>query len=623
MDRAATAPIEATNKLSRKTTVHTLLSLPAQWVFTFNFLACCLNEPRDEPKKKRRKTGRIASAPRKPGAGLPSGRVPAAPAIWSWIWLGLILLFVVTVRIRLLPVPLERDEGEFAYAGQLILEGIPPYVLAYNVKLPGIYAAYALLMAVFGQTPSGIHLGLLVVNLGAIALLFFLARRLFDPYAAVIASATYALMSTSPAVLGFAAHATHFVILAALGGLLLLLRGLESRRALTLFWSGLLFGVAVLMKQHGVFLGVFAFGVVLFQELSGKGALSDCNASAASVPNSNGQPVKSLRPGLRRLAAFSFGTVMPYAVTCLILWRAGVFGNFWRWTVLYASGHSLVYNFDLLAYYSKLIGPEIIFWGFALVGFLLLYRAGSVPRWTKGFVGGLFASSFVAVTLGFYFFPHYFVLMLPAVSLLVGAGCMQARLRLREARVGNTASFLPTAAFLTACAIVLAKNSSYYFGQSAAIRIYHAYVTFVAAPEISGYISKHSSPASRIAVFGSEPEIYFYAHRHAASGYIYMYDITSTAAHAGEMKQEMLREVEAARPEFVVDVHDRLSWSVGFSPEPQQIHEWLEQYLKSGNYRRVAVAENVKGQIVYRWNSDAADYSPVSEPYICVYQRKL
>ena len=89
------------------------------------------------------------------------------------------------------------------------------------------------------------------------------------------------------------------------------------------------------------------------------------------------------------------------------------------------------------------------------------------------------------------------------------------------------------------------------------------------------------------------------------------------------MKQEMLREVEAARPEFVVDVHNRFSWSVGFSPETQRIHESLEQYLASGNYRRVAVAENVDGQIVYRWNSDAADYSPASEFYICVYQRKL
>src|SRR3977135_1300986 len=111
---------------------------------------------------------------------------------WTWWLMVAVLVIVALARLRLLDFPLERDEGEFAYAGQLILEGIPPYQLAYNVKLPGIYAAYALVMAVFGQTPAGIHLGLLFVNLGAIVLLFFLARRLFDPYAAVIASATYA-----------------------------------------------------------------------------------------------------------------------------------------------------------------------------------------------------------------------------------------------------------------------------------------------------------------------------------------------------------------------------------------------------------------------------------------------
>jgi hypothetical protein len=38
---------------------------------------------------------------------------------------------------------LERDEGEYAYAGQLMLQGIPPYQLAYTMKLPGPFAAYA------------------------------------------------------------------------------------------------------------------------------------------------------------------------------------------------------------------------------------------------------------------------------------------------------------------------------------------------------------------------------------------------------------------------------------------------------------------------------------------------
>jgi hypothetical protein len=524
-------------------------------------------------------------------------------------------VFVVVVRIRVLPVPLERDEGEFAYAGQLILEGIPPYQLAYNVKLPGIYAAYALIMAVFGQTPAGIHLGLLFVNLGAIVLLFFLARRLFDPYAAVIASATYALMSTSTTVMGLRAHATHFVILAALGGFVLLLRGLESGRTLTLFWSGLLFGVAVLMKQHGVFLGIFALGVLLFRELSGKRAVSDGNASADGVPNSSGQPTKSLLPGLRRLAAFSFGAVVPYALTCLVLWRVGVFKNFWRWTVVYAGGHSLPYNFQGLATTFQDNGPDNFFWGFGAAGFFLLCVDRSIPTWTKGFVGGLLASSFVAVTPGFYFFPHYFILMLPALALLVGAGCTLAGQRLRRSGLGTLGVFLPAAVFLVGSGWVLESGWR--------PDLIESYVAFDAAPALASYMSNHSTPTNRIAVFGSEPEIYFYAHRHAASGYIYMYDITSPAARAGEMKREMLREVEAARPEFVVDVHEPFSWSVGFSPEIQRIYEWLEQYLKSGNYRRVAVAENIAGEIVYRWNSDAADHSPPPGPYICVYQRGL
>ena len=565
-------------------------------------------------KKKRYKTGRLAPARGKPGAGLPSGRIPAWRAGLPWICLGLILLFVVSVRIRLLPVPLERDEGEYAYAGQLILEGIPPYQLAYNVKFPGIYAAYALVMAIFGQTPSGIHLGLLFVNLGAIVLLFFLARRLFDSYAAVIASATYALMSTSTAVMGLRAHATHFVIVAALGGFVLLLRGLKSRRALTLFWSGLLFGVAVLMKQHGVFLGVFAFGVLVYNDWLSKIAANSAGSSAGSVQDPGTDAKKSLLPGLRRVAAFSFGTVVPYALACLVLWRTGVFKNFWRWTVLYASGHSLPYTFQGLARNFQDNGPDNFFWGLGVAGFFLLFADRSVPSWTKGFVGGLLASSFVAVSLGFYFFPHYFVLMLPALALLVGAGCTLAGQKLGQSGLGTLGVFLPAAVFLVGSGWVLKSPRTDWTESS---------VSFDAAPALASYISNHSTPASRIAVFGSEPEIYFYAHRHAASGYIYMYDITSAAAHADEMKREMLSEVEAARPEFVLDVHDRFSWSLGFSPETQRIHDWLEQYLKSGNYRRVAVAENINGKIVYRWDSDAADYSPASESYICVYQRKL
>ena len=140
---------------------------------------------------------------------------------WPWIAIAIIVLFVAAIRIRLLQTPLERDEGEFAYMGQLMLQGIPPYLMAYNMKMPGIYAAYALLMAVFGQTTGGIHIGLMLVNATAVVLLFLLARRLFDNIAGVVAAASYALLSLSPSVLGTSAHATQFIVPLFLSGILL------------------------------------------------------------------------------------------------------------------------------------------------------------------------------------------------------------------------------------------------------------------------------------------------------------------------------------------------------------------------------------------------------------------
>src|SRR5271169_4772684 len=131
---------------------------------------------------------------------------------WHFVVLLAIMVFVGAIRWRLLDMPLERDEGEYAYAGQLMLQGIPPYQLAYNMKLPGTYAAYALILAVFGETPAAVHWGLLVVNAATTFLVFLLAARLFGGLAAVVSGASYALLSTSQAVLGFAGHATHFVV---------------------------------------------------------------------------------------------------------------------------------------------------------------------------------------------------------------------------------------------------------------------------------------------------------------------------------------------------------------------------------------------------------------------------
>src|SRR6516164_8999077 len=111
--------------------------------------------------------------------------------LWPWLVVLLVLLFAGFIRVRLLDMPLERDEGEYAYAGQLILQGIPPYELAYNMKMPGTYFAYSLGMAMFGETIQGIHLMLLVVNSLTTVFVFLLGRKLLGLVAGLVACASY------------------------------------------------------------------------------------------------------------------------------------------------------------------------------------------------------------------------------------------------------------------------------------------------------------------------------------------------------------------------------------------------------------------------------------------------
>src|SRR5580698_10450349 len=111
--------------------------------------------------------------------------------LWPWLFVLLVVLLMVFVRYRLLDLPLERGEGEYAYAGQLILQGTSPYQLVWSTKLPGSYFACALGMAAFGQTGAGLHATLIVANSLTIILLFLLGRRLFGIAAGMAACAVY------------------------------------------------------------------------------------------------------------------------------------------------------------------------------------------------------------------------------------------------------------------------------------------------------------------------------------------------------------------------------------------------------------------------------------------------
>jgi len=351
-----------------------------------------------------------------------------------WVLAATVFGLIVAIRIRLLGIPLERDEGEYAYAGQLMLQGIPPYKLAYNMKFPGTYAAYAVMMSIFGQTIMGVHLGLLLVNACTIALVFFLGRKLFNWMTGIVAAASYAVLSMSPSVLGFAAHATHFVMLPVLGGALLLLNQPNRQSLGRLFAGSLLFGVGLLMKQPAAFFVLF--GAIYL-------VVRDIRAGF------------NVRKIILRNLVFGGGVIVPFGITCLVLWHAGVFQKFWFWTIDYArqygglvppSEAAQVFIYNL----REVIGNGWALWMLAGIG-LIAGLWDKLTRTGTGFLLGLLVFSGLALTPGFYFRQHYFILVLPAVSLLVGVAIDIAS----KALTGHLSVLRPVALLLFGAALSL------------------------------------------------------------------------------------------------------------------------------------------------------------------------
>jgi hypothetical protein len=530
-------------------------------------------------------------------------RTPAALASLAVVLAAVVLFGLIRYRLR--QMPLERDEGEYAYAGQLLLQGIPPYKLAYNMKLPGIYAAYAGVFAVFGETAAGIHLGLLVVNAATTILLYFLTARLFGRVAGVVASCCYALLSTSSSVMGFEAHATNFVVLPALLGILLLLSALETGSWWAFLASGALCGIAFLMKQHGAFFVLFCFFYLV-----------------------TGRKDRGARPRLARdVVLFGAGVILPYACACWLLYRAGVFREFWFWTVSYAAEYSKIgFHRAVRAFlenFRTVTKPAITVWILAAIGITAPFWNGRAREHSR-FLVGLFACSFLALCPGAYFRPHYFILLLPAAAILAGVAVVSATEMIELKTSSGSLYRAAPALVLVACftwAVFQQRHDYFFMRPEEVLQQTYGENPFQAAVKVADYVKQNSSPTATIAVVGSEPEIYFYANRHSATGYLYMYGLIVHHKYTAQMRQGMLRELSANHPEYVVYVDEWSSWGDrNGGAQTAAFLSALRQFMDS-LYERVGVAE-IGETNAYVWGDAAKSYVPRSASAIYVLKRK-
>jgi 4-amino-4-deoxy-L-arabinose transferase-like glycosyltransferase len=483
---------------------------------------------------------------------------------------------VTAARVRLAELPLERDEGEYAYSGQLLLRGIPPFRLAYSMKMPGTSGAYAAVMAAFGESPAAIRAGLLMVSATSALLLFLIARPAWGRATSAVAAAQFLVLAVLPTVLGQAAHATHFATLFGLAGVLVACR---SGSPVGAACAGTLFGTAFLMKQHAVLLA--PVGLLLVTS-----------------------PPRWRRVSAGPSAAFLVGLLAPLLATLAVLALGGTLGRWWQWTVVYALDYvrlaragQAISRFPLEL--RQIVAGAPICFLLAVVG---LAAAARASRRDRVVLYGLTGLGLACAWPGLYFRQHYFVPALPGLALAAAVSVSWLR---PVSATGGGRWREAGALALVAAALgqPLWSFRELLFRappETVSRRIYGAN-PFVEAAVIGRFLGEAMPAEARLAVLGSEPEIYFYARRLSATGYLYTYPLVDAHPDARSMQRDMAAEIAAARPEYVVFVRSSRSWHRG-SLEGEPIYEWFTRY-RARELEPVGVVELAPGRTSYRWGA--------------------
>lgn len=522
------------------------------------------------------------------------------PNLWLYLLTLLIITAAIYARIRLADVPLERDEGEYAYMGQLLLKGIPPYANAYTMKLPGAAVVYALFMFLFGQSPGGIHIGFTIVNLVCAIMLYCLTSCFLDRERSLLATGFFILLSLSASVMGIFGHATHLVVLFSLIAMYLLQRALPKCPPQPVFLAGLALGFAFLMKQHGAILIPFA---LIFQLWLGRNRHTSI---------------------IRHACLFLAGAAIPYLAVCLWLYQAGVFEQFWFWTFRYAAAYANRLTMaqglhelsqQLLAIVKATL-PTCLF-GIAGVYFLTGDKQ-IAPRY-KMFLLGYLVTSLIMIAQGFYFRPHYFVLALPPVAIFAALGAQHVA----QALSARWKHILPVLIFTLAAAYCFIIEGHFLFRATPAeaSRTIYGANPFPEAVAIGDYLHRQTGTGDRIAILGSEPEILFYADRISATGHIYMYGLMENHPYAEAMQRQLISEIEASAPAYIVVVNNPASWLLQ-TDSVNKVLDWGDTYIPL-RYDEVGMVEIFADQPSrFIWGAEAANRQPQAASFVSIFKKR-
>ncbi len=451
-------------------------------------------------------------------------------------------------------LPLLSDEGEYAYAARVWSEGGLPYRDVFNQKPPMTLAIYRLGAAVSSSPAAPRRAAALAVLLTALALLLLTPGR-WSPASRLAGPLAYLVLSTMPVGdFGFAANTEVFAAAFTAWAVWAAGRGTWRFAAL----GGVLAGAALMTKQTALW-PVLAAGL-----------LAAWRGGRRWEPKSAG--------------AFAAGTAAAPSLWLAYFWARGALGFFWDCVIAgnlrYASLADWSAAAEQARFFAVDLAPAFLkgTWpAWALAAFGL---KGLEARWeNRGELAAVLwlAGGLLAAATGLLLFPHYFLQAAPPLCLAAAYGVERLGSGRRRWAALAALALLPAAAW-----------ADFYFLKSreaVAKDLLHP-SPLLETEYLGAWLRERTAPSETIWVFGSEPALYVYAGRRAATRHDFVYPLTMFPRSAEPLRAE-LADLRAAKPAYVVYVNQPISTLIGSRLGLEfrdAIREWLEEGYRLEGY---------------------------------------
>lgn len=519
----------------------------------------------------------------------------------------LIVVLFLFIRIGFRNIPIERDEGSYAYMGQLLLKGQIPYQDFYEMKPPALYVSYAVLSALSGGDIAIMHVWMaLLLALGGM-LLFYLVRRWLDDGAGLVATLSYMVLAMMPFASGFSIQAEHLVAVFAIAGLWALTRGLQRATPLMILVGGFLLCWGLLVKQNGLFFALLAMTLI----------------PAFHLSENRTQWLKNTgRDGFW----LALGAGIPLIGFTLMMLVQGTLQDFWFWIVEYPQAYTSKIDWTfgrtlLENSLKRMYEGQEMYWILGVAGCLIIWMT-SISWYKKWAVTGILLVAALSVMPGKRFYGHYFLHFIPALA--VGAGA--AVFVLGQFAGRWMPSFRPWLAPILAMVLLLptmVSHDAYYFRPDFTRILRQTYGTnpFPESKDLAEFLNRKYQPGDGLIVLGSEPQIYAYTQAECPTRHHFMGFLLKNHPREKEWQKEVIDAVTADPPKYAVWVQHPLSWLPAEGAD-QGIINWGWSLIRR-EYVPIAWYDQVD-QWSYRVieGEEARNYQSKGEQYMVLLERQ-